>query len=234
MIYYKVGQVLSKTCDLFKHMHIHTYSHTHTSLRVYRLYIITLFLIIVAVTSCAPHSIKYNSGEIIKFSDVKLSNGIGNIDKFRSSGKFTCEKQGLYLVGAYINSYSFGAQFKIVRNGNMISQVHFRPDSIPKGTSSLHTGTGVIAVQLNVKDTLNVKAGYTNMYVIGSGYSCLTVIKVKWMSHSITLRPNLNYIFTVCLCYMFYRSIRGLLKSDELFNRFYLILTSMLSLVLKR
>ncbi|XP_076071847.1 uncharacterized protein LOC143043420 [Mytilus galloprovincialis] len=132
----------------------------------------------VAVTSCAPHSIKYNSGEIIKFSDVKLSNGIGNIDKFRSSGTFTCEKQGLYLVGAYINSYSFGAQFKIVRNGNMISQVHFRPDSIPTGTSSLHTGTGVIAVLLNVKDTLNVKAGYPNMYVNG-GYSCLTVIKVK-------------------------------------------------------
>ncbi|XP_076072026.1 uncharacterized protein LOC143043729 [Mytilus galloprovincialis] len=60
----------------------------------------------VAVTSCALSSITYNSGDIIKFSDVKLSNGIGNVNNFKSSGTFTCEKPGLYLFGVYIMSLS--------------------------------------------------------------------------------------------------------------------------------
>ena len=40
-----------------------------------------------------------------------------------------------------------------------------------------NTGTGVMAVQLNVGDTLYVKVG-TNMYIQGS-YSCMTVIKIR-------------------------------------------------------
>ncbi|CAC5422859.1 unnamed protein product [Mytilus coruscus] len=53
----------------------------------------------VAITSCAPRTLIYDKSDIIKFSDVKLSNGIGNVENFKSSGTFTCEKPGLYLVG---------------------------------------------------------------------------------------------------------------------------------------
>ncbi|XP_052078284.1 uncharacterized protein LOC127716199 [Mytilus californianus] len=133
----------------------------------------------VAVTSCAPSTITYGSGEIIKFSEVKLSNGIGNVDNFKSSGTFTCEKPGLYLVGVYIMSYSNYAQFQIRKNGRLLSYVHVNPVLQSTGDNNkYHTGTGIMAVQLNTNDKLNIKAGTSKMPVYG-GYSCLTIIKVK-------------------------------------------------------
>ncbi|CAG2240476.1 unnamed protein product [Mytilus edulis] len=131
----------------------------------------------VAVTSCALSSIIYNTGDIIKFSDVKLSNGIGNANNFKSSGKFTCEKPGLYLIGAYIVSYTKGSEFHIMKNGIMVSRVYVRPP-LNSSDDNHHTGTGIIAVQLDVNDTLSIKAS-TTMQVQGGGYSCLTIIKEK-------------------------------------------------------
>ncbi|OPL21579.1 hypothetical protein AM593_03697, partial [Mytilus galloprovincialis] len=113
----------------------------------------------VAVTSCGLGAIKYNSGDIIKFSDVKLSNGIGNVNNFKSSGKLTCENPGLYLIGANIMSPSNSAQFLIKKNGSMVSRVYVRPTLTSTGDSKkYHTGTGIIAVQLNANDTLNINA----------------------------------------------------------------------------
>lgn len=138
---------------------------------------IIIFFVSVAVTSCAHSTITYNSGDIIKFSDVKLSNGIGNVNNFKSSGKFACEKPGLYLIGVYILSYTKSSEFRIMKNGIMVSRVYVRPP-LNSANDNYHTGTGVIAVQLNVNDTLNIGASST-MEVYGGGYSCLTIIKVK-------------------------------------------------------
>ncbi|CAC5422861.1 unnamed protein product [Mytilus coruscus] len=132
---------------------------------------------IVAVTSCASNTITYNSDEIIKFSDVKLSNGIENVNNFKSYGIFTCEKQGLYLIGTYIMSKASNATFFIKKNGINVSHVQVSP-VVTSAVDPYHTGTGIIAVQLNANDTINIKAG-TNMNVYGYGYSCFTIIKVK-------------------------------------------------------
>ncbi|CAC5422869.1 unnamed protein product [Mytilus coruscus] len=133
---------------------------------------------IVAITSCVLDTHTFNGREIINFSDVKLSNGIENVKKFKSSGTFICEKQGIYLVGVYIMSYTKEAHFEIMKNGIIVSRVKVRPD-LGSTEDNYHTGTGIIAVQLNANDTLNIQAGYRKMEVYGGGYSCLTVIKVK-------------------------------------------------------
>ncbi|CAC5422870.1 unnamed protein product [Mytilus coruscus] len=124
------------------------------------------------------HTYTYDGNEIIKFSAVKLSNGIENVKKFISSGTFTCEKQGIYLVGVYILSYTRHASFVIMKNGIIVSIVYVRP-ALRSTNSNYHTGTGIIAVQLNANDTLNIKSGYYKMQVYGRKFSCLTVIKVK-------------------------------------------------------
>ncbi|CAC5422871.1 unnamed protein product [Mytilus coruscus] len=132
----------------------------------------------VAITSCVLDTHTFNGREIINFSDVKLSNGIENVKKFKSSGTFICEKQGIYLVGVYIMSYTKEAHFEIMKNGIIVSRVKVRPD-LGSTEDNYHTGTGIIAVQLNANDTLNIQAGYRKMKVDGGGYSCLTVIKMK-------------------------------------------------------
>ncbi|VDI57013.1 Hypothetical predicted protein [Mytilus galloprovincialis] len=131
----------------------------------------------VAVTSCAHRTQTYNSGKIITFSNVKMSNGIGNVNNFKSSGKFTCEKPGLYLIGVYIVSYTKNSEFHIMKNGINVSRVYVRP-YLNSADDNHHTGTGIIAVQLDVNDTLNINA-YSKMQVLGSAYSCMTIIKVK-------------------------------------------------------
>ncbi|CAC5422872.1 unnamed protein product [Mytilus coruscus] len=132
----------------------------------------------VAITSCARNTHTYDGNEIIKFSAVKLSNGIENVKKFISSGTFTCEKQGIYLVGLYILSYTQRASFAIMKNGIIVSSVYVRP-ALRSTEDNHHTGTGIIAVQLNENDTLNIKSGYYKTQVYGRKFSCLTVIKVK-------------------------------------------------------
>lgn len=160
--------------------HTHKYVHTHamhTCAHTYWIAILLISLISVALTSCSNGG-TYAGIEIIKFSNVKLSSGIGNVANFKSSGTFTCEKQGLYLVGAYIMSYSTLAGFQIIKNGILVSRVQVSPTFTSTGNDNYHTGTGIIAVHLNSNDTINIKSSHT-MKVYPGGYSCLTVIKVN-------------------------------------------------------
>lgn len=145
--------------------------------RAYILYLNIFFFISVAITSCASGFTTYNSGEIIKFSVVKLSNGIENVDNFKSLGTFTCENPGLHFVGVYIMSSSTYAHIYIEKNDRLESRVYVTP-SLKFTGDTFHTGTGIVAVELNANDILNIKADST-MQVYGSDYSCLAVNKVK-------------------------------------------------------
>lgn len=84
------------------------------------------FPISVAITSCARKKHLYSANRIIKFSAVKLSKGIENVNEFQSSGIFTSKKQGIYLVGVHILSYNRYASFVIIKNGRELSRVHVR------------------------------------------------------------------------------------------------------------
>lgn len=40
---------------------------------------------------------------IMKFDDVRFSEGIKNLGAYKNTGKFTCENEGLYLISASIS-----------------------------------------------------------------------------------------------------------------------------------
>lgn len=121
---------------------IHTGVHTYC--------ILTFFFISVAINSCASGFTTYNSGEIIKFSDVKLSNGIENVDNFKFLG--TCENPGLHFVGVNIMSSSTYAQFYIEKSDRLVSRVYVTP-SLKFTGDTFRTGTGIIEVELNANDS---------------------------------------------------------------------------------
>jgi hypothetical protein len=69
------------------------------------------------------------------------------------------------------------AEYQMLKNNMLLSYVHVIYTSPTSGTH-YNTGTGVMAVQLNVGDTLYVKAD-SNMYIVGPSYSCMTIIKIR-------------------------------------------------------
>lgn len=113
-------------------------------------------------------------GATIQFENVKTAVGINKLQDFRTSGRFVAEKPGLYMIAAFVMSDSYGAQFIIYKNNQIISFVFIKPDL---READKHTGTGVIAVELNINDVIRIVANYNNMNVY-SIFSCLTVIKV--------------------------------------------------------
>jgi hypothetical protein len=101
--------------------------------------------------------------------------GISDIHGFRTSGQFVCEVPGVYLFSVHILSESDDAAYQMLKNNMVLSNVNVI--YIDDTDSHYNTGTGVMAVQLNVGDTLYVKA-YHSMYIYGS-HSCMTIIKIR-------------------------------------------------------
>ena len=127
-----------------------------------------------ALSSCSNGE-TISARTIAKFSDTQTVYGISDINGFRTSGKFVCEVPGVYLFSVHIMSQSNAASYQMLKNNMILSNVYV----IHTTDTGLHynTGTGVMAVQLNVGDTLYVKAS-SNMYIYGS-YSCMTIIKIR-------------------------------------------------------
>jgi hypothetical protein len=128
----------------------------------------------VALSSCSDEE-TISDGIIAKFPATKTVYGISDIHGFRTSGQFVCEVPGVYLFSVHILSESVDASYQMLKNNMVLSNVYvFYTDDT---ASSYNTGTGVMAVQLNVGDTLYVKVD-SNMY-IQSSYSCMTIIKIR-------------------------------------------------------
>lgn len=112
----------------------------------------------------------------MKFPSTKTSTGINNVAEFKNTGKFTCEKSGVYLFAAYItyegNSNAF---FEMQRNSQVLSHV-----LITYGTDSgkYFSASGTMAVQMNAGDILFAKAN-TDIAVVGNNYSCFTVLRIN-------------------------------------------------------
>ncbi|VDI62281.1 Hypothetical predicted protein [Mytilus galloprovincialis] len=123
-----------------------------------------------------PVSTQTKTG-IIKFDNVQFSVGINDLSTYKSTGRFTCETGGIYLISASIVSNINGAYYYIYLNGNQISQTSIGFSSSPPSTM-YHTGTIVLARQLRPNDSVWVYAGGNN-YVQGGVLSTLTIVKVK-------------------------------------------------------
>ncbi|CAG2198138.1 unnamed protein product [Mytilus edulis] len=113
---------------------------------------------------------------ILKFDNIKFSIGINNLAVYRSTGKFVCERKGLYLISSSIRSNSNAGNYYIYLNGNIISETRSGYLSSPP-SSMYHTGTVVLALQLHPSDSVWVyNPGYT---MHGGMWSTLTIVKVK-------------------------------------------------------
>lgn len=112
---------------------------------------------------------------IMKFDDVHYySVGITNLSAYKSTGKCTCEHEGMYLISASVMSYTSGARYYIILNGSTISDTYISQNS----NTFAHTGAVTVTRELNP----NVQVW---MYAAGSWYlyadlwSKLTIIKIK-------------------------------------------------------
>ena len=130
-----------------------------------------------ALSSCSNGG-TFREGTIIKFPDTKTVYGISNINIFKISGQFVCEVSGVYLFSVHIMSNSNDAVYQMFKNTMILSHVYVIYTS---NTSDAHrnTGTGVMAVQLNVGDTLYVKSDAYNMHIYSGSWSCMTIIKIR-------------------------------------------------------
>jgi hypothetical protein len=113
----------------------------------------------------------------IPFTNIKTAYGVRDVVNFKTTGKFVCEKQGLYLISAQIMSTTKGAEFGIIQNGQELALVQIVPfhDS---DTHNYHTGTGLAVAHLNQNDQIWIEVRHYDMHIFGQE-SCLNIIKVR-------------------------------------------------------
>ena len=107
---------------------------------------------------------------VMQFTDVKISNGIHNTDSIKTSGTFTCENPGLYLISVYIQTNSNHSYYKLYKNTAIIANEH---TSI---TDYYETSSVTVIEHLTVNDTIFVSG---NMFVYNDYESCLTILQIK-------------------------------------------------------
>lgn len=133
-----------------------------------------IFFSAVYVTSCISSGKSLSSGATVVFNSKHSDAGMRNISSYTSTGTFTAEEQGLYLVTVTIRSRTSGAVYKIYKNSSSLIQVY-----VGSWYSSTYyeSGTGVLSVELNAGDHIKVQTG-ASMYV-EAPESCMTIIKIK-------------------------------------------------------
>ncbi|XP_071181351.1 myosin-11-like [Mytilus edulis] len=128
------------------------------------------------VMTAQPVSASTKRG-IIRFDDVKFSIGINDLSSYKSTGKFTCETGGIYLISASIMSQTNDAYYHIILNGTTISATNIGYSSSSPLTMH-HTGSVVLARQLRPNDSVWVSSNGNN-YMFGGMLSTFTIVKVK-------------------------------------------------------
>lgn len=130
-----------------------------------------------ALTSCTTSSTEYKDGQVMKFPSTKTSIGINNVAAFKTSGKFTCEKAGVYLFSVSI-AYNGGtnADFELKKNSQLLSRVMIVHNS-GHSSGTAYLGSGTVVVHINAGDILYANA-WRNMMLYEVD-SCFTVIKIK-------------------------------------------------------
>ncbi|CAG2256645.1 unnamed protein product [Mytilus edulis] len=132
----------------------------------------------VGFTACA-NTRTVNVGSSIPFDDIKESHGINNLDQLKTRGVFECEKPGLYLISAHISSQNPGADFSIRTNKKDVTRVQVVPLAPPTDTQgNLHTGSGLVIVELDNLDSVWIEPYSKNMKV-WYFFSCLSIVKLK-------------------------------------------------------
>ena len=108
-----------------------------------------MYLFAVALTACTNTAI-VNSGDVVKFPNVKSHYGLQNLTQFKLTGIFTCEQKGLYMFFSNILSNSPGGYFRwYLNNLNSLSAIYVSNHDV------YQSGSGMITVELAVGDTVS-------------------------------------------------------------------------------
>ncbi|CAG2246175.1 unnamed protein product [Mytilus edulis] len=114
------------------------------------------------------------SNNIIKFDYVTFSVGITNLATYKSTAKFSCDQEGLYMISASVTSQTSSAYYYIYLNGNDISCTY-----IGYHIGNYHrTGAVTATRKLNPNDQVWLYA-YGSCYLNGGVFSSLTIVKIK-------------------------------------------------------
>lgn len=111
-------------------------------------------------------------GSFVKFSDVKFSIGIRNISSFKITGKFVCEKSGLYIVSVSIELDNNSAECQVYVNGKIFTKNYKYGNSYWLSTSAS------ITIELKTNDSVWVQIAGTATDVRGDMHSRFTIIKI--------------------------------------------------------
>ena len=128
-------------------------------------------LFTVALTACSNTAI-VNSGDVVKFPNVKSNYGLQNLMMFKQTGIFTCEQNGLYMFFSNIVSNTKPAYFRwYLNNSKSLSSVYVSYQDV------YQSGSGMVTLDLAVGDTVSLKSYHSNIHFDHS--SCYTLIKIK-------------------------------------------------------
>lgn len=116
-----------------------------------------------------------NSGPVL-FKQIPFSVGITNISSFNSTGKFVCEKPGLYLIAVTIASNIEFPEGCVLHNGHLISCMEIGQNTGRKW----HSGSATVARRLTKGDEIWVQSYLHRLSSIeGTYWSHFTIIKIK-------------------------------------------------------
>ncbi|CAG2226812.1 unnamed protein product [Mytilus edulis] len=127
----------------------------------------------VALTTCDGGSRHLSSGSMIMFKNVYTLNGINSTAKatYESSGKFTCDKPGLYLIATFIMTETNEAILAVYKNDAEIK--HMRAYYATNG--HFQTSTIVFFDSLKQHDTIYIRP-VTQMFMRYE--SCFSVLQI--------------------------------------------------------
>ncbi|CAG2228743.1 unnamed protein product [Mytilus edulis] len=127
----------------------------------------------VAMTAFVSTYLSVSIGSVVKFSDVKFSEGMGDLSTFKSTGKFKCERSGLYILSVTLEFDVNGSEFYINVNGKVFTKNYKQQQS-----GWWHSSSAVIAIELNTNDTVWVQVGVKATHVRDGLHSRFTIIKI--------------------------------------------------------
>ncbi|CAC5401001.1 unnamed protein product [Mytilus coruscus] len=109
---------------------------------------------------------------ILKFPDIKSSFGLTGLLKFTSSGEFTCERSGIYLISVTVMACaeSTDATYDIYKNNISLMQYYITQ-------SGCNSGSGTLFIRLTVNDTVYVKT-HSSIYYVYYNWSSNSILKI--------------------------------------------------------
>lgn len=139
------------------------------------MYRLLYFVVTLSATALSGGTI--SSGSIVKFPNIKHHIGVNNtaVNNFILSGKFVCDRSGLYIIAANILSKKEGSWYKLVKNNTELTRAYI---AFHGGKAEgWHSSTALTYAMLTHGDTISVVAG-SRLNISGSE-TTLTIVKIK-------------------------------------------------------